>query len=113
MINGILRILEAIQIGKDEYPPIPKTISGFFSSRNLNNNMSSHVVSKFTQHLKIKNIKIKNPKILILGLTFKENCPDLRNSKIKDIFDKLKNKNYKIDLYDPLAEQNEIYSLYS
>ncbi len=87
----------------------PKII---LAGRNLNNNMSSHVVSKFTQHLKIKNIKIKNPKILILGLTFKENCPDLRNSKIKDIFDKLKNKNYKIDLYDPLAEQNEIYSLY-
>ncbi len=87
----------------------PKII---LAGRNLNNNMSSHVVSKFTQHLRINNINIKNPKILILGLTFKENCPDLRNSKIKDIFDKLKNKNYKIDLYDPLAAQNEIYSLY-
>ena len=87
----------------------PKII---LAGRNLNNNMSSHIVSKFIQHLKINNIKIKRPKILILGLTFKENCPDLRNSKIKDIYDKLKNKNYKIDLYDPLAEQNQIISLY-
>ena len=42
--------------------------------------MSSHVVSKFTEHLKLNKIKIDNAKILILGLTFKENCPDLRNS---------------------------------
>ncbi len=87
----------------------PKII---LAGRNLNNNMSTHVVSKFIEHLKIKKIKSKNSKILILGLTFKENCPDLRNSKIKDIFDKLKNKNYQVDLYDPLAGQNEIKSLY-
>ena len=87
----------------------PKII---LAGRNLNNNMSTHVVSKFIEHLKRKKIMIKNPKILILGLTFKENCPDLRNSKIKDIFDKLKNKNYQIDLYDPLAGQSEIKSLY-
>ena len=74
--------------------------------------MSSYVVSKFYNHLKYNNIKIKNSKVLILGLTFKENCPDLRNSKIKDIFEKLKNKNYQIDLYDPLAAKEEIESLF-
>ena len=68
----------------------PKII---LAGRNLNNSMSSYVVSKFVQHLKIKNIPIKNAKILMLGLTFKENCPDLRNSKIKEVYDKLKNKN--------------------
>ena len=87
----------------------PKII---LAGRNLNNNMSSYVVSQFINHLKKNDIKVKNAKILILGLTFKENCPDLRNSRIKDIFDKLKNKNCKIDLYDPLAEQKEIKSLY-
>ena len=87
----------------------PKII---LAGRNLNNSMSSYVVSKFKEHLKNNNIKVKNPKILMLGLTFKENCPDLRNSKIKDIFDKLNNKNYQIDLYDPLAEKNEIKFLY-
>ncbi len=87
----------------------PKII---LSGRTLNNNMSSHVVSKFTEHLKLNKIKTDNAKILILGLTFKENCPDLRNSKIKDIFDKLKNKNFNIDIFDPLAEQKEIKYLY-
>ena len=87
----------------------PKII---LAGRNLNNSMSSHVVSKFAEHLKHKNIKIKNAKVLILGLTFKENCPDLRNSKIKDIFDKLKNKKYQIDLYDPLATKDEIKLVY-
>ena len=87
----------------------PKII---LAGRNLNNNMSSYVVNKFIQHLKLKNIKVKNAKILFLGLTFKENCPDLRNSKIKDIFDSLKNKHCKIDLYEPLAGQNEVKSVY-
>ena len=59
-----------------------------------------------------KKIKIKKARILILGLTFKENCPDLRNSKIKDIFEKLKSKKCKIDLYDPLAENVEIKIIY-
>ena len=87
----------------------PKII---LAGRNLNNNMSSYVVSKFFEHLRNNSIKIKNSKFLILGLTFKENCPDLRNSKIKDIFDKLKNKNCQIDLYDPLASKDEIEYLY-
>ena len=48
----------------------------------------------------------------MLGLTFKENCPDLRNSKIKEVYDKLKNKKCRIDLYDPLAEKKEIKLLF-
>ncbi len=87
----------------------PKII---LAGRKLNNYMSSHVVSKFVEHLKINNVKISKAKILILGLSFKENCPDLRNSKIKDIFSKLKSKNYQIDLYDPLVEQKQIKLLY-
>ena len=87
----------------------PKII---LAGRNLNNSMSSYVVSQFVKYLKNIKIQVKNSKVLILGLTFKENCPDLRNSKIKDIFDKLKNKNYNIDLYDPIAEKNEIKFLY-
>ena len=71
----------------------PKII---LAGRNLNNNMSSHVVIKFIEHLIFKKIHIKKAKILLLGLTFKENCPDLRNSKIIDIFNKLKSKNFKL-----------------
>ena len=87
----------------------PKII---LAGRNLNNNMSSHVVIKFIEHLIFKKIDIKKAKILLLGLTFKENCPDLRNSKIIDIFNKLKSKKFQIDLYDPLANEDEIKYLF-
>ncbi len=87
----------------------PKII---LAGRKLNNNMTTFVVNKFTKHLRLKKIKSKNAKVLLLGLTFKENCPDLRNSKIKDIFEKLKNKKLKIDIYDPLADSMEIKSYY-
>ena len=87
----------------------PKII---LAGRKLNNSMTTYVVNKFTKHLRLKKIKSKNAKILILGLTFKENCPDLRNSKIKDIFENLKNKKLKIDIYDPLADNKEIKSYY-
>ncbi len=87
----------------------PKII---LAGRKLNNNMTTFVVNKFTKHLRLKKIKSKNAKVLLLGLTFKENCPDLRNSKIKDIFKKLKNKKLKIDIYDPLADSMEIKSYY-
>ena len=87
----------------------PKII---LAGRNLNNNMSSHVVFKFVEYFRLKKIKLNNAKILILGLTFKENCPDLRNSKIIDIFNKLKNKKCLIDLYDPIASEDEIKHLF-
>ena len=74
--------------------------------------MSSYVVKKFIDYLKFKKINLKKAKILILGLTFKENCPDL-NSKIISIFNKLKNNISQIDLYDPLANENEIKHLFS
>ena len=87
----------------------PKII---LAGRKLNNNMTTFVVNKFIKYLKLKKIKLKNAKVLLLGLTFKENCPDLRNSKIKDIFEKLKNKKLQIDIYDPLADSLEIKSYY-
>ena len=87
----------------------PKII---LAGRNLNNNMSSHVVIKFIEYLIFKKIEINKAKILMLGLTFKENCPDLRNSKIIDIFNKLKSKKFQIDLYDPLANEDEIKYLF-
>ena len=87
----------------------PKII---LAGRNLNNNMSSHVALKFNEYLKLKKIELKKAKILILGLTFKENCPDLRNSKIIDVFNKLKNNKFQIDLYDPLANEDEIKYLF-
>ncbi len=75
--------------------------------------LGNHVVSELVKELKKKNIKIKNSKILVMGLTFKENCADIRNSGIKIVITKLKKLNCKIDLFDPWANSNEIKEVYN
>ena len=63
--------------------------------------------------MKQKNIKIKKSKILISGLTFKENCPDLRNSGVQKVISKLIKFNCHIDLQDPWADRNEVKKIYN
>ena len=74
----------------------PKVI---LSGRTLNDQMPNLIYREIKK--KIDTEKIFNPKILIMGLTFKENCPDTRNSKALNLFDCFKNKNYSIFSYDP------------
>ena len=81
------------------------------AGRKINDQMGSYVASVMITEMK-KKIKIKNSKILIMGLTFKENCADIRNSGVKSIIDKLRKHNCDIDLYDPWAESIEIKKLY-
>ena len=83
----------------------PKVI---LAGRELNDNMGNHVVSQLITKMKKKNIQIKNSKILIMGLTFKENCADIRNSGIKNVIEGLKKFNCNLDLYDPWADSQEI-----
>ena len=87
----------------------PKVIS---SARQLNDKMWSHVTSVFIKKIIDKFIKISTSKILVMGLTFKENCPDIRNSGIKNVIKKLKKLNFKIDLYDPWISDNEVQKNY-
>ena len=87
----------------------PKVIS---SARNLNNKMGNNITSRFVKKMTDKSIVVKNSKILIMGLTFKENCPDLRNSGIKSVIDNLNKHKCKLDLYDPWASKNEIQKIY-
>ena len=82
------------------------------AGRKINDQMGSYVASVMITEMKKKKIKIKNSKILIMGLTFKENCADIRNSGVKSIIDKLRKHNCDIDLYDPWAENIEIKKLY-
>jgi len=82
------------------------------AGRELNDNMGNHVVSQLIKEMKKKKIKIKNSKILIMGLTFKENCADIRNSGIKSVISGLKKYNCNIDLYDPWADKKEIKKKY-
>ena len=82
------------------------------SGREINDNMGNYVASEMIKEMAKKNIQIKNSKILIMGLTFKENCSDTRNSGIKNVIEKLKKYNCNLDLFDPWADNEEIKNLY-
>ncbi|MDA9603262.1 nucleotide sugar dehydrogenase [bacterium] len=74
------------------------------AGRHLNDSMSKFVASKLIKSMSKKDIPIKNAKILILGITFKENCPDIRNSKVIDLVNELLDFGCLVDVVDPLAD---------
>ncbi len=82
------------------------------AGRRLNDRMGTYVASELINAMKKNYIQIKNAKILIMGLTFKENCPDLRNSGVSSIINELKSFKCDLDLYDPWANSKEIRDLY-
>tara|TARA_B100001057_G_scaffold500347_1_gene614895 strand:- start:1582 stop:2862 length:1281 start_codon:yes stop_codon:yes gene_type:complete len=82
------------------------------AGRRLNDSMGAYVASQLIKTMDKKLIKIKDAKILIMGLTFKENCPDLRNSGVTSVINELKKCDCDLDLYDPWASSKEIQSLY-
>ena len=82
------------------------------AGRRLNDSMGVYVASQLMKAMNEKFIQIKNAKILIMGLTFKENCPDLRNSGVASVINELKQCNCDLDLYDPWASGKEIHNLY-
>jgi UDP-N-acetyl-D-glucosamine/UDP-N-acetyl-D-galactosamine dehydrogenase len=88
---------------------VPKII---LAGRELNDKMGNHVASQLITSMKKKFIQIKSAKILIMGLTFKENCADIRNSGIKNVIESLKNFNCNLDLYDPWADKEDIKKTY-
>ena len=88
----------------------PKII---LAGREINDNMGDHVASELVKELNKKDIEIKNAKILIMGLTFKENCADIRNSGIQSTIVKLKEFNCNLDLYDPWVDTEEIKETYN
>jgi UDP-N-acetyl-D-galactosamine dehydrogenase len=71
------------------------------AGRRLNNNMPNYVVSRLIKTMTDKKIQINGAKVLIMGLTFKENCTDLRNTKVIDIYKELTQFNCEVDVYDP------------
>ena len=79
--------------------------------RKINDKMPFYVAKKFFNLLKKLKHRRTN-KILIMGVTFKENCPDVRNSKVMDIYKYLKKKKFSIDLFDPVANSKEFFSIY-
>lgn len=79
------------------------------SGRRVNDNMGLFVASKVVKLMIAKGQKISGSKALILGITFKENCPDIRNSKVIDIYNELKQYDIEVDVYDPHAIKQEVH----
>lgn len=77
------------------------------AGRRVNDNMAVHVADATVKLMLRKNIPVLGSKILVLGLTFKENCPDLRNTKVVDIVHTLQRYNAQVDVYDPWINVTE------
>jgi UDP-N-acetyl-D-galactosamine dehydrogenase len=77
------------------------------SGRRINDNMAIYVSERTTQLMVKKRIHVNGSKILVMGLTFKENCPDLRNSKVADVVRELKKYGAQVDVYDPWVDRDE------
>jgi UDP-N-acetyl-D-galactosamine dehydrogenase len=82
------------------------------AGRKINDGMGKYVVTQFKREMKKKSIEITKSKILIMGLTFKENCTDMRNSGTEIIIKELKKTGCQLDLFDPWANKNEIKKIY-
>lgn len=72
--------------------------------RSLNNSMSFHVIDRLIKKMEEINIPHKGSTVLIMGLTFKENCPDIRNTKVVDMVNNLESYGVKVDIYDPWVD---------
>ncbi len=83
------------------------------SGRKINDNMAVSVSKIFIQNLNKNKIKMKSSNILLLGFTFKENCDDIRNSKIADVYYYLKKKVRNIHIYDPIANKRQVKEHYN
>jgi len=82
------------------------------AGRRLNDDMGRYIASKIVKLMLKKRIHVADANILILGLTFKENCPDLRNTKVTDIIDELTSYGANIEVHDPWANPHEAEQMY-
>ncbi len=83
------------------------------SGRRLNDGMPKYVVSELVKKMLKSRIQVDNAKVLIMGLTFKENCPDLRNTKVVDIVSELKDYNVNVDITDPCCSSKQAEQEYN
>ena len=79
------------------------------NGRKVNNNISKKIFKSIQKQCIDLDIDLKKCKILILGITFKENCSDIRNSRVINLYNHFKKLNNNIDVYDPYADKNEVY----
>ena len=82
------------------------------AGRRINDGMGAFVANKTIKQMIKKGLKVNNANVLVLGITFKENCPDIRNSKVIDIINELKEFGCNIDIFDPWADKSEVLNEY-
>lgn len=82
------------------------------AGRRLNDSMGEYVVTQLVKTMIKKRIQVEGAKVLILGLSFKENCPDVRNTKVIDIVNELKEYNIDVDVFDPWVDAEEAQQEY-
>jgi UDP-N-acetyl-D-galactosamine dehydrogenase len=82
------------------------------SGRRLNDSMGNHIASEVVKLMIDKEVKVKRANVLILGITFKENCPDIRNTKVIDLYLALKSYGVQCDVYDSWAKKEEVKNEY-
>ncbi|HIF5528347.1 Vi polysaccharide biosynthesis UDP-N-acetylglucosamine C-6 dehydrogenase TviB [Pasteurella multocida] len=82
------------------------------AARRLNDRMGEYVATQLIKEMVKKDIPVVNSKILVMGLSFKENCPDIRNTKIIDLVNSLKEYDIDIDIYDPWVDKYEAEAEY-
>jgi len=82
----------------------PELIS---AARRINEGMSAHVTGQVLRLMALKEINVVGSRVLVLGATFKENCPDLRNTRVREIVDELKQCHARVDVHDPYADPDE------
>jgi len=82
------------------------------AGRRINDNMAIYMVKKILQKMIVNGIEIKNSTIGVMGITFKENCPDVRNTKIADVVYELRNWGANVVVVDPWANQLELQQIY-
>ena len=82
------------------------------SGRKINDQMGTNISSIILSEMNQRKIKIKNSQILIMGFTFKENCPDIRNTKVIDLINSLEGYGAKVSIYDPIASKDEAKNFY-
>ncbi|MGS2726859.1 nucleotide sugar dehydrogenase [Psychroserpens sp. BH13MA-6] len=101
-------------IGVDPYYLAQKAIeSGYnpeiiLAGRKMNDSMGGYVAQETVKMMIKKGARIKDSNVLVLGITFKENCPDIRNSRVIDIIEEFETYNVNVDVYDPWASKEEV-----
>ncbi|MCH5307077.1 MAG: nucleotide sugar dehydrogenase [Prevotella sp.] len=91
------------------YGVLPRIMS---NARRLNDGMGDYVANQTIKLMNMRGVIVKNSHILILGITFKENCPDIRNTKVVDIYHTLKEYTPNIIVYDPWADAEHVRAEY-